>query len=233
MTSTLLRIGPVDDWVRTVAHHLRIDPVQVRPDPDVLDAALDSLADGALVLSAGVAGLNAVLRRLIRREQVGTVPIGWVADVDRASRELSTWLGLPPRPTLAADIATGAAVRPVRLVRDDHGGLLLHRGSLSAWGGDATFGVQSYHDNTLAADGTVRRIDVRPDYSVDCGLVAEVVTARRLRRPSRSSGRAVQTACDEALSTVDGVPFPRPVKRWTWYADPRQHWLLRAPAPAD
>ncbi|MBA2414486.1 MAG: hypothetical protein H0V64_01010 [Geodermatophilaceae bacterium] len=230
MSVTVLRIGPVDDWVRTIAHHLRIDPVLVGTDKTELDEALDALDGRRLVLSAGVVGLNAVLLRLIRREEVADIPVGWVADVDRASRELSGWLGLPPRPTLAADLAIGAEVRNVRLVRDDHGGLLLHRGRLSGWAGAAAFGAQSYHDNTLVADGTLRRIDVRPDYDVDCGVTVDVVTARRLRRATHSTGRSIQTACDEALSTVDGVPFPRPVRRWTWYADPRQHWLLPAPA---
>lgn len=230
MSIALWRIGPVDDWVRTVAHHLRTDPVVVTTERADLDAALDGLAGRRLVLSADVAALNALVLRLIRRKQVTDVPVGWVADVDRNSRELSTRLGLPPRPTLAADIATGEDVREVRLVRDDHGGLLLHRGRLSAWSGSPPFGAQSYHDDAVVADGVVRRIDVRPDYDVDCGLIAEVVSASRLRRTTRSTGRCVQTACDEALSTVDGEPFPRPVTKWAWYADPRQHWLLRAPA---
>jgi len=226
----LLRIGSVDDWVRTVAHHMRADPILVTAERADLDTALDALDGRRLVVSADVTGLNALVLRLVRREQVTDVPVGWVADVDRNSRELSARLGLPPRPTLAADIATGDEVREVRLVRDDHGGLLLHRGRLSAWAGNPAFGAQSYHDDAVAADGAVRRIEVRPDYDVDCGLVTDVVTTRRLRRTTTSTGRCLQTACDEALSTVDGVAFPRPVTKWTWYADPRQHWLLRAPA---
>lgn len=229
LTTALVRIGAVDDWVRTIAHHLKTDPVLVGTDRDELDTVLDELDDRRLVLSAGVPGLSAVLLRLIRREQIAEVPVGWVADVDKASRELSGWLGLPPRPTLAADLATGAGIRQVRLVRDDHSGLLLHRGQLSGWAGVSTFGAQSYHDNARVADGAVRRIDVRPDYDADCAVVAEVLTPRRLRRSTRSHGRSIQTACDDALSTVDGTPYPRPVRRWTWYADPRQHWLLRAP----
>lgn len=229
MTITLLRIGPVDDWVRTIAHHLRADPILLGTDRDDIDRTLDAHSDGPFVLSADIAGLSAILQRLVRRDQVAEVPVGWVADTDRASRELSARLGLPPRPTLAADVATADEVRNVRLVRDDHGGLLLHRGRLSAWAGAAMFGAQAYHDDELVADGTVRRIDVRPDYDVDCGVVAEVA-AGLLRRTTRSTGRSVQTSSDEALSTVDGVPHPRPVRKWTWYADPRQHWLLRVPS---
>lgn len=231
MRITLLRVGPVDDWVRTIAHHLQVDPVLVTTQREDLDAALDRLDGEPVILSADVVGLNAVVLRLVRREQVEQIPVGWVADMDKASRELSGWLGLPARPTLAADLAAAEETHAVRMVRDDHGGVLLHRGRLSAYSGGAGFGAQSYHDDTLAANGTVRRIDVRPDYTVDCALVAEVVTGRPLRRPSRSTGRSLQTACDEAVSTVDGVAHPRPVTKWTWYADPRQHWLLRAPAP--
>ncbi|MGI8530006.1 MAG: hypothetical protein ACR2KO_11065 [Geodermatophilaceae bacterium] len=226
---TLLRIGPVDDWVRTIAHHLRADPILLGTDRDDIDRTLDAHAGRPLVLSADIAGLSAILQRLVRRDQVTEVPVGWVADTDKASRELSSRLGLPPRPTLAADVATADEVRNVRLVRDDHGGLLLHRGRLSGWAGAAMFGAQTYHDDELVADGTVRRIDVRPDYGVDCGVVAEVA-AGLLRRTTRSTGRSVQTSCGEALSTVDGVLHPRPVRKWTWYADPRQYWLLRVPS---
>lgn len=233
MSITLVRIGPVDDWVRTIALHLHTDPVVVGTASEDLDAVLGSLGERRLVLSANVTGLNATVLRLIRRDQVGEVPLGWVADVDKASRVLCRQLGLPKRPTLAADVAAGEEVRKIGLVRDDHGGLLLHHGRLSAWGGAPTFGAQSYHDNARAADGPVRRIDVHPDYAVACGVTATVVTPGLLRRATRSTGRSVQTACDEALSIVDGLPFRRPVRKWTWYADPRQHWLLRAPQRSD
>lgn len=232
MSQQLVRIGAVDDWVRTVAHHLRTDPLVVTTERADLDRLMDQQAGRPLVLSSDVRGLAAVLLRLIRREQVTEVPLGWVADMDKASRELSAWLRLPKRPTLAADLAIGEQVRQVRLVRDDHGGLLLHRGRLSGWAGARAFGAQSYHDNTLIVDGTVRRIDTRPDYDADCAITAEIVTPQLIGGKSASTGRSVQTACDEALSTVDGVPHPRPVRRWTWYADPRQHWLLRSPAQA-
>ncbi len=220
-----MRIGPVDDWVRTVAAHLRADPVTVGAEPADLDPLLE---DGSVLLSCGVPGLHAVLLRLIRRDLVATTPLGWVPDADGASRELAGWLHLPARPTLAADVAVQGTPREVRLVRDDHGGLLLHRGRLSAWRG-GRFGGQSWHDDQRAADGPLRRVDVRPDYAADCAVVAEVRAPDLLRRVRTTRGRSVQTACDEARAAFDGLTHPRPVTRWTWYADPRQHWLLRSP----
>lgn len=220
----LLRIGPVDDWVRTVAAHLHTDPVTVGTEPAELDPRLGA---GSLLVSCDVPGLHAVLLRLIRRELVVTTSIGWVPDADRASRELAGWLGLPARPTVAAQVAARGAPREVRLVRDDHGGLLLHRGRLAPWQG-RRFGGQAWHDDQRVADGPLRRITVRPDYAADCAVLVEVATPD-LRRARTSRGRSVQTACDEARAAFDGLEHPRPVIRWTWYADPRQHWLLRSP----
>lgn len=229
----LLRIGPMHDWVRTIAAHLKTAPVFSGADRAELDRMLDDLGDRVLVLSADVPALNAVVLRLVRREQVSETAIGWVADLDRDSRDFAERLGLPPRPTLAADVASGPAVRKVGLVRDDHGGVLLHRGRLTGWDGAKSFGAQSYHDDAMIADGAVRRIEVTPHRSSPDAVIAQVVRPGLLGRSttSRSTGRSVQTACDEVLSTVDGEPHPRPVRKWTWYADPRQHWLLRAPTP--
>lgn len=235
MGDELVRIGPVDDWVRTVAHHLRTDTRPVTADRADLDRVLDGLAGRSLLLSCDIRGLSAVLLRLIRRGQVADVPVGWVPDADRDSRELSGRLGLPARPTLTADIATTGPVRRIRLVRDDHGGLLLHRGTLTPSAGRLfgarSFGAQAYHDDVLVADGPVRRIEVRPDYIADCAVRAEVHRSGLANRVRRSTGRSLQSACAEATATVDGVVHPRPVTRWTWYADPRQHWLLRTPGP--
>jgi hypothetical protein len=37
----------------------------------------------------------------------------------------------------------------------------------------------------------------------------------------------VQIASDPARVVRDGVPYPRPVDRWTWYADDRVRWRLQ------
>lgn len=230
MDIVLLRIGALDDWVRTAAAALETDPILCSSERAQLDPVLDGLGARRLVLTCGVPGLNAVVLRLVRRQEVERVPIGWIADPDRAARDLNRRLGLPARPTEAARLARSGTPTPLPLVRDDHGGVLLHRGRLGTVGGAATFGAQSYHDDALVAHGRVRSIDVRPTHRQPPQVVVDVIRSPVLRRRTTSTGRSIQTASDEAQSTVDGVAHPRPVTRWTWYADPRQYWLLRTAA---
>jgi hypothetical protein len=76
------------------------------------------------------------------------------------------------------------------------------------------------------ADGEVTRIDVRPDWqAVD--TIGVTVMLQPLRPTRHTSGRAVQVASDPARILRDGVAYPRPVSRWTWYADHRMRWLLQ------
>jgi len=37
----------------------------------------------------------------------------------------------------------------------------------------------------------------------------------------------VQIASDPARVVRDGVSYPRPVDRWTWYTDDRVRWRLQ------
>ena len=77
------------------------------------------------------------------------------------------------------------------------------------------------------ADGEITRIDVRPDWrAVD--TIGVTVMLQPLRPTRHTSGRALQMASDPARIVRDGVPYPRPVSRWTWYADHRMRWLLAA-----
>ena len=48
-----------------------------------------------------------------------------------------------------------------------------------------------------------------------------------LMNASIAKGRALQVASDPARVVRDGVPYPRPVNRWTWYADDRVRWRLQ------
>jgi hypothetical protein len=56
--------------------------------------------------------------------------------------------------------------------------------------------------------------------------IGVTVMVQPLRPTQRTSGRALQVASDPARVIRDGVPFPRPVSRWTWYADDRVRWRL-------
>ena len=77
-----------------------------------------------------------------------------------------------------------------------------------------------------AADGEITRIDVRPDWAAVDTIGVTVMTLP-LRPTRHTSGRALQVASDPARIVRDGVPYPRPVDRWTWYADDRVRWRLK------
>ncbi|SDY26021.1 hypothetical protein SAMN05661080_02877 [Modestobacter sp. DSM 44400] len=184
----------------------------------VVDVAED------LVVQGPVQALAAVLARLWRTERLPAVPVGWEPADDAASRGLARALALGTGPE-----------RELPLVRDDHGGVLLSAGRLEAGGGPAAgvrralgrrFGAQAHHDDARVADGLITRIDVHPDWTAADSIRAAVVT-QPLRPVRRSTGRALQVACDAARVVRDGVPLDRDVTRWTWYADDRVRWRLR------
>jgi hypothetical protein len=177
-----------------------------------------------VVVQGPVQALAAVLARLWRTERLPAVPVGWEPADDAASRGLARALAL----------GTGAE-RELPLVRDDHGGVLLSAGRLEAGGEPAVgvrralgrrFGAQAHHDDARVADGLITRIDVHPDWTAVDSIRVAVVT-QPLRPVHRSSGRALQVACDAARVVRDGVPLDREVTRWTWYADNRVRWRLR------
>jgi hypothetical protein len=167
-----------------------------------------------------VPALAAVLTRLWRTERLPGVPVGWEPAADPASAGLARALG----------VGSGTE-RELPLVRDDHGGVLLAHGRVSAAGDPRRalarrFGAQAYHDDQKVADGPVTRIEVRPDWTAVDRIGVAVVTVP-LRRARRTTGRALQIACAPAQVLRDGVPFDREVTKWTWYADDRVRWRLQ------
>ena len=167
-----------------------------------------------------VTALSAVLARLWRRERLPAVPVSWEPAGDPASTGLARALG----------VGTGTE-RELPLVRDDHGGVLLSAGRVTAFGEQRRvlsrrFGAQAHCDDDRVADGPITRIDVRPDWTAVDRLTVAVVTLP-LRPVRRSHGRALQIASAPAQVVRDGVPFDREVTRWTWYADDRVRWRLR------
>jgi hypothetical protein len=167
-----------------------------------------------------VPALAAVLARLWRKERLPAVPVSWQPADDPASTGLARSLG----------VGTGAE-RELPLVRDDHGGVLLAAGRVTAFGEQRRvmsrrFGAQAYCDDTRVADGPITRIDVRPDWTAVDRISVAVVT-QPLRPVQRAGGRALQIACAPAQVLLDGVPFDREVTKWTWYADDRVRWRLR------
>ncbi len=181
-------------------------------------------ADAVVAVQGPVQALAAVLTRLWKTDRLADVPVAWEPADDADCRGL------------ARDLQLGVGTtRELSLVRDDHGGVLLHHGRIEAAGEarrglSRRFGAQAHHDDARVADGSITRIEVRPvwDHShppADSLSVAVVTVP--LRRPGRTTGRALQVACDPARVVRDGVPLDRDVVRWTWYADDRVRWLLR------
>ena len=193
----------------------RLDPGQAPRPGDVAPAA-----DADHVRVRGpIPALSEVLAVLLKAGRTADVPVAWEPADDKASGGLARSLG----------IGSGE-LRSLSLVRDDHGGVLLHHGRIEAAGDgrrslSRRLGLQAHHDDIKVADGEVTRIDVRPDWeAVD--TIGVTVMLQPLRPTQRTSGRALQVASDPARIVRDGVPYPREVSRWTWYADDRVRWRL-------
>src|SRR3954466_15811404 len=194
----------------------RLEPGQA-PRPQ--DVAAAGEAD-SLRVRGPVPALAAVLTVLLKAERTALVRVAWEPTDDKASVGLARDIG----------VGTGES-RDLCLVRDDHGGVLLHHGRLEA-AGDARrslsrrLGLQAHHDDIKVPDGEITRIDVRPEWrAVD--TIAVTVMTLPLRPTRQTTGRALQVACDPARVVRDGVPYPRDVIRWTWYADERVRWRLQ------
>ena len=187
------------------------------PDRGVVAPAAEA---DALLVRGPVPALAGVLTALWKAGRTAGVPVSWEPAGDGDSAALARALG----------IGTGA-VRELGLVRDDHGGVLLHHGRIEADTGgrrslSSRIGLQAHHDDIKVADGEITRIDVRPDWrAVD--TIGVTVMVQPLRPTRQTSGRALQIASDPARIVRDGVPYPRPVHRWTWYADDRVRWRLQ------
>jgi hypothetical protein len=200
---------------------VELDLRRLEPGQPPRDSALAPAADAdAVVVRGPVHALAGVLALLLKAGRTADVPVAWEPAADRDSVGLARDLG----------IGTGEP-RDLTLVRDDHGGVLLHHGRLEAAGEgrrslSRRLGLQAHHDDIKVADGEITRIDVRPEWrAVD--TIAVTVMTLPLRPTRQTTGRALQVACDPARVVRDGVPYPRPVTRWTWYADDRVRWRLQ------
>jgi hypothetical protein len=188
------------------------------PRKDDVEPALSA---EAVTVRGPVAALSAVLAALLRSGRVAEVPVAWEPAGDSSSTGLARAIG----------VGTGEQ-RELTLVRDDHGGVLLQHGRLEAWSEDPRrglsrrLGLQAHHDAIKVADGFITRIDVRPEWTAVDTIGVSVMTIP-LRPVRRTKGRALQVASDPARVIRDGVPFPRPVTRWTWYSDDRVRWRLQ------
>jgi hypothetical protein len=177
--------------------------IPATPGKNDVDPLLKGEDAERVIVHGTDADLAAVVLRLMRTERVTEIPVGYVP-IDRKQSTVAQLWDLPADPVAAA--LTGSD-RPVSLVRDDAGGVLLGLGVIAPAHGTV------YCDDAVALRGDATRIEVTPGPE---GVEVRVVRGR-LRRPATYSGRAVQFGLDPTMPIRDGVPYPRPMTRWTWY----------------
>jgi hypothetical protein len=202
--------------------HGRVESVTLPAGADrsTVDPVLAGAAGRRLVVIGDLAALNMVVLRLLRRELLDTVAVGAIVD----SPQWTTMVGLPAGPVAAARVAGTGTPAALRLVRDDQGGIVLHRATLQPWRG-RRFGLRAYVEDEVLVGGPVRALAVGPD-----GGALRATARPGLPRPARTGrGRAVTVSCQEARLRVDGAAAANPRRRATWWLD-EACWQLVRPA---
>lgn len=169
-----------------------------------------------LVIMGTDADLAAVVLRLLRKDLVSGVSVGFVPS--KAGSAVAALWKLPTDPAEALELARTGEAAAVPLVREDNGGVLVGRATLRKVHG------QGYCDEEVAFDGTVRAIEVSPDPE---GIAARVTRGQLLNRTTTLRGRAFQLGCHPVSLVSDGVRHPREVTKWTWYRHVEDLRLVR------
>ncbi|ONI72957.1 hypothetical protein ALI144C_44120 [Actinosynnema sp. ALI-1.44] len=188
---------------------VEVSAVPATPGRTDVDPLLKGLGERRIVVLGTDADLAAVVLRIMRKELVDQVAVGFVPTGDSPVADL--W-DLPTDPGKAIEVALRGDVDPIPLLRDDAGGVLVGLGRIGP-----TRGV-GYCDDTTALRGRISAIEVTPDPSGRNGLVVRVIRRGLLgKRVSEFKGRAFQLGSLPVLPVKDGVQHPRQVSRWTWY----------------
>lgn len=169
---------------------------------------IDPLLTGRLVVLGNDADLAAVVLRLLRRDLLTEVIVGFATD--RASGVTDLWS--LPLGAAAVDLALAGDPDLVPLVRDDVGGVLIGLGRLRPVRGTV------YLDETRLLSGAAAQVLVQPD--AERGLAVTVVPNRVLgfvRSAHTHRGRAVQIGTTPSQVISDGRAYERPMERWTYY----------------
>ena len=181
--------------------------------------AIDGLLTGRLLVVGDDADLAAVVLRLLRKDLLGSVEIAY-ASPGRRTPVTDLWdLPLGVR---AVGLAANGEVDLVPLVRDDVGGVLVGVGYLGPVNGTV------YVDEHRVLRGAAQRLRVEPDR--EKGLAVTVSRRRFLgigRRPHTTLGRAVQIGSTPSTVVRDGIPYDRPMDRWTFYKHTEPLRLVR------
>lgn len=194
-------------------------PRHVGPRPGkTIDPLLTGV--GRAVVLGTDADLAAVTVRLLRRDLLATVTIGFLPT---APGHVARLWGLPDDPAARADVARHAPQVSTTLVRDDAGGVLIGRGELSP------VHATVYVDAALVLRGAATGVQVEPD--PDHGVTVAVRHRRLLgigHRQTVTRGRAVQFGLRPGTTIVrDGETYPRPMDRWTFYRHTAPMWVAR------
>lgn len=235
MITTALSCGNADRESLPSGHGVRWAEVPATPGKDDVDPLL---AEGTerLVVHGTDADLAAVVLRLLRKGRLAEVSVGYVPVVESAASRL--W-GLPVGDA-AFELAVSGQARPVPLVRDDSGGLLVASGLIEPITG------QVYCDDQQVLNGSALGLEVSPDPAAaplpeptsdplaaslepaEDGL--RVTTVRRgllRKRREVTRGRAVQASFRSATVLRDGLAHPRPAQKWGWYRHTEDLHLVR------
>lgn len=240
MTTTALSCGNVDRSTRPDRHGLHwvdVPPTPGRPDVDPLLAELD----GRLVVHGTDADFAAVILRLLRKNRLADVVVGYAPSRESAASRL--W-GLPVGPA-GLELALEGSAAPVPVVRDDAGGVLIASGAVEPITG------QIYCDDQQVLSGSALSVEIAPDPAAtplpesaadpasahlepaDDGLRVTVVRRKFLRKHRTvARGRAVQASFRSATVLRDGIAHPRPADKWGWYRHTEDLRLALPPSPA-
>lgn len=187
-------------------------------DKSTVDSALSTVDGRRLVVVGDLAGLHNVVLRLLRRDRLRSVEVAAIVD----SPQWTAMVGLPRDPVAAARRAGTGQPRPLGLVRDDQGGIVLCEAVLRAVAPARRFGIRAYVEDTRLVDERIRELAVRP---VSAGVRASAALGWWRRRTV--TGRAVTVGCEPAAVTVDGVLLSNPRRRATFWYDPDCWQLVR------
>ncbi|OLT38770.1 hypothetical protein BJF85_08285 [Saccharomonospora sp. CUA-673] len=200
------------------------EKLPARPGRKDVDTLLTGDFDRLVVVGTD-ADLAAVALRLLRKELLDESDVGFVPT---AASEVAALWGLPRERTAAWDAAWSGTPTGVPLIRDDAGGVLLGLGVVRTPRGVA------YCDDTEALRGEADLLEVRPDPQAGSdtsagGLNVTITRGRLLKRRTRLAGRALQLGGGEVVPELDGVAYPRPMSRWTWYRHTHDFRLVLPP----
>lgn len=193
--------------------HRSVEFVGSRPAREI-----DPLLTGRVVVLGDDADLAAVVLRLVRRELLGAVVVGYVTGRPTAVTDLWSL----PLGGAAVDLALAGDPDLVPVVRDDIGGVIVGLGALSPIQGTV------YVDEKRVLSGSAAHLLVEPESAK--GLSVTIVPQRVLgigRRPRSFAGRAVQIGTAPARVARDGVTLDRRMERWTFYRHTERLRLVR------